>query len=208
MLIWNLMTAGGWLMWPILICSLAATTIIVERLWTLRRRKVLPPKLLIALQGWAHQGRVGTVNLDDIAKASPLGRLVVEAIQSRHLDRDQIKTRVEDQGRVVTHQMERFLNTLGSIASVTPLLGLLGTVFGMIEVFTVISSEGTGNAEILAGGIGQALVTTAAGLTVAVPSLLFYRYLQGRVDELVLEMEQHVIHLTDLLADAHGQDNT
>lgn len=190
---------GGWLMLPILACSVIALTIVLERMWSLRRRRILPPKLLLALRAWAHQGRVGNASVQDVAGSSPLGRLVVTALRNRHESRERLRTAIEERGRQITHELERFLNTLGTIAAITPLLGLLGTVFGMIEVFTVISTQGSGDAEILAGGISKALLTTAAGLTVAIPSLLFYRYFQGKVDALVLQMEQEAVHLLDIL---------
>lgn len=199
----ELFIAGGWLMWPILLCSVVAMTIVVERLWTLRLARVLPPNLVKALRQWSQGGkithRITPDNLTMLAQQSPLGRIVAAALLNRGQSRDIVKESVEDSGRQVVHELERFLNTLGTIAAITPLLGLLGTVFGMIQVFTVISIEGTGNAELLAGGISKALITTAAGLTVAIPSLLFHRYFTGRVDELVIRMEDEAIRLVDII---------
>jgi biopolymer transport protein ExbB len=191
--------AGGWLMIPILTCSLVASTIIVERLWSLRRARVLPGRLLKALRDWSEGGKVSLTNLDKLTMQSPLGRIVAVGLLNRARGREIVKETIEDTGRYVVHQLERFLNTLGTIAAITPLLGLLGTVFGMIEVFTVISVQGTGDAEQLAGGISKALITTAAGLTVAIPTLLFYRYFRGKVDALVLHMELEVMRLVDLI---------
>jgi biopolymer transport protein ExbB len=191
--------AGGWLMIPILVCSLVASTIIVERLWSLRRARVLPERLLEALREWSEGGMVSLAKLDKLTMQSPLGRIVAVGLVNRARGREIVKETIEDTGRYVVHQLERFLNTLGTIAAITPLLGLLGTVFGMIEVFTVISVQGTGDAEQLAGGISKALITTAAGLTVAIPTLLFYRYFRGKVDALVLHMELEVMRLVDLI---------
>jgi biopolymer transport protein ExbB len=197
--------AGGWLMIPILVCSLVASTIIVERLWSLRRARVLPERLLEALREWSEGGMVSLAKLDKLTMQSPLGRIVAVGLVNRARGREIVKETIEDTGRYVVHQLERFLNTLGTIAAITPLLGLLGTVFGMIEVFTVISVQGTGDAEQLAGGISKALITTAAGLTVAIPTLLFYRYFRGKVDALVLHMELEVMRLVDLIH-AGGQE--
>ncbi|MEE4380194.1 MAG: MotA/TolQ/ExbB proton channel family protein [Candidatus Competibacteraceae bacterium] len=199
----ELFIAGGWLMWPILLCSIVAMTIVVERLWSLRLVRVLPPNLVKALHHWSQGGkithRITPDNLTKLAQQSPLGRIVAAALLNREQGREIVKESVEDSGRQVVHELERFLNTLGTIAAITPLLGLLGTVFGMIQVFTVISVEGTGNAELLAGGISKALITTATGLTVAIPSLLFHRYFTGRVDELVIRMEDEAIRLVDII---------
>jgi biopolymer transport protein ExbB len=131
--------------------------------------------------------------------ASPLGRILAAGLSARHLDREHMKEQIEDVGRHVVHDMERYLNTLGTIASITPLLGLLGTVIGMIDVFAVITTQGIGDAGVLAGGISKALITTAAGLTVAIPSLMFYRYFRGRVDELVVTMEQEALKMVEAL---------
>ena len=119
--------------------------------------------------------------------------------------REIIREAVEDTGRHVVHELERYLNTLGTIAAITPLLGLLGTVFGMIEVFNVISVRGSGDAQLLAGGISQALITTAAGLTVAIPTLLFYRYFRGKIEALVVRLEEQSNHLMQMLPEPSGE---
>lgn len=195
----ELIKAGGWLMLPILACSVVALAIILERLWALRRARVLPEPLVKALHSAARNGRIADSGFGKRALESPLGRIVLAGWNNRTRGREFVKERIEDTGRQVVHELERFLNALGTIAAIAPLLGLLGTVFGMIEVFNVISTEGSGNAELLAGGISTALITTAAGLTVAIPSLLFYRYFRARVDTLVLLMEQEAIHLIELV---------
>jgi biopolymer transport protein ExbB len=195
----ELLIAGGWVMWPILLCSALALAIIIERFWTLRRSKVLPIDLGDEVRQWAASGRLDPKHIDALRVNSPLGAVLAAAVEVRHKPREQIKERVEDIGRHQLHRMERFLNTLGTIAGITPLLGLLGTVFGMIRMFLGILTHGVGDANLLAGGIGEALISTAAGLCVAIPALMFYRYFRGRIAEYIVEIEQQVIALLDTL---------
>jgi biopolymer transport protein ExbB len=195
----ELLIAGGWVMWPILLCSALALAIIIERFWSLRRAKVLPLDLGDEVRQWASTGRLDPKHLETLRVNSPLGAILAAALEVRHKPREQIKERVEDVGRHQLHGMERFLNTLGTIAGITPLLGLLGTVFGMIEMFLGILTHGVGDANQLAGGIGTALVSTAAGLCVAIPAYMFFRYFRGRIAEFVVEMEQQVIALIDTI---------
>lgn len=195
----DLIKAGGWLMVPILACSLAAATLIVERLLALRRARVLPEQLVTILRRWVELGAVHLTDMDVLPLGSPLGRIVAAGLANRYRSRDILRERVEDVGRHVVHELERFLNALGTIAAISPLLGLLGTVTGMIKVFEVVATQGNSNFSLLSTGIAEALVTTAAGLTVAIPSLLFYRYFQRRIDELVVDMEQETLELIDLL---------
>ena len=195
----ELLIAGGWVMWPILACSALALAIILERFWTLRRKAVLPPGLGQEVREWAAQHKLDPGHVEALRATSPLGELLAAAIEVRHRPREVIKERVEDVGRHVVHQMERFLNTLGTISGIAPLLGLLGTVIGMIRMFLAILEHGVGDVAQLAGGIGQALITTAAGLCVAIPALMFYRYFRGRVLEYVVEMEKQAIALLDTL---------
>ncbi len=196
----ELIKAGGWLIVPILVCSLAAAIIIFERLLALRRARVLPRQLMAILQHWTELGAVSQQQeVHTLPLASPLGRIVAAGLANRGRSREILRERIEDTGRHVAHELERFLNTLGTIAAISPLLGLLGTVAGMIKIFQVVSVQGNSNFSLLSVGIAEALVTTAAGLTVAIPSLLFYRYFQGRVDELVVHMEQETLQLIDLL---------
>lgn len=203
----ELIKAGGWLMIPILACSFAATVIIFERLLALRRARVLPMPLLATLQRWLQCGAVDAQEAAALPSQSPLGRIVAAGLAVRGRGRDILRERVEDSGRHVVHELERFLNLLGTIAAISPLLGLLGTVAGMIKIFQVVSVQGNSNFSLLSVGIAEALVTTAAGLTVAIPSLLFYRYFQRRVDELVVGMEQQTLRLIDLLdADSNAQE--
>ena len=195
----EMIKAGGWVMWPILACSVIALAIILERLWMLRRSRVLPVHLVKTLGDWTKGGAITQDSLDQLGTRSPLGKVVAAGLTNRAYGREIVKESIEDTGRHVIHGLERFLNTLGTIAAIAPLLGLLGTVLGMIEVFDVISAEGSGDKELLASGISKALITTAAGLTVAIPALLFYRYFSGKVDRLVVGMEKEAMRLVDLI---------
>ncbi|MGY6518923.1 MAG: MotA/TolQ/ExbB proton channel family protein [Lysobacteraceae bacterium] len=195
----ELLLAGGWVMWPILALSAVAIAIIIERFWTLRRRSVIPPGLGEEVREWARNRQLDPAHIEVLRGNSPLGELLAAGLDVRHRPREHIKERIEDTGRHVVHQLERFLNTLGTIAGVAPLLGLLGTVTGMIRMFLGILEYGVGDASRLAGGIGEALVSTAAGLVVAIPALAFYRYFRGRVSEYVVEMEKQAMVLIDTL---------
>ena len=195
----DLLKAGGWLTLPILACSLAAATIIIERLLALRRARVLPGQLVVILRRWTEQGAIDPQEVAALALDSPLGRIVAAGLACRGRRREIVREQVEDTGRHVVHELERFLNALGTIAAISPLLGLLGTVAGMITIFQIVAVEGNSNFSLLSVGIAEALVTTAAGLAVAIPSLLFYRYFHARVDRLVVQMEQETLQLIDLL---------
>ena len=200
----ELVQAGGWLMYPILLSSIIAAGIIAERLWTLQTRKVIPEKLMTGIWNLLSKDQLTEQNIIEIEQGSPLGKVLAAGLVNRHLSRDLIRESIEETGRFVTHELEKFLNTLGTISTITPLLGLLGTVIGMIKVFTAITTVGVGDPTVLAGGISEALITTAAGLTVAIPSLIFYRYLKRKIDELVVGMEQEAMKLVEVL---HGDRN-
>jgi len=195
----EIILAGGWLMSPILLCSTLALAIIIERFWTLRRSKVTPEGLSATVEDWAAKHELDQTHLTKLRTDSPLGRIFASALLNRKRSRDIIKEAVEDTGRHVVHDLERFLNTLGTIAGISPLLGLLGTVIGMIKVFSAIMISGVGDANVLAGGISEALITTAAGLTVAIPSYFFYRFFRGMVAEYVISMEEKAISLIDCI---------
>lgn len=195
----ELVQAGGWLMIPILLCSVVAAGISVERFWTLRAEQVAPRDLLTQVWTWIRNNEMDSSRLREVKSGSPLGQLLAAGITSHRRGRDVMKESIEEVANHVVHELERYLNTLGTVAAITPLLGLLGTVIGMIKVFTAIQLEGTGNAAVLAGGISEALITTAAGLTVAIPSLFFHRYFQRKVDELVIYMEQEALKLVEVL---------
>ncbi len=198
----ELVKAGGWLMLPIFLCSVAALAIIGERFWTLQRQRICPDGLVVQVWQWLKKGELTEERIHDVGVASPLGRILAVGLVNRDCEREIMKEGIEDVGRHVIHELERYLNTLGTIASITPLLGLLGTVIGMIKVFAVITTQGIGDPGVLAGGISEALITTATGISVAIPSLMFYRYFRGRVNELVISMEQEVLKMIEVL---HGE---
>lgn len=193
------MEAGGWLMWPIFACSVIATAIVIERAWTLRRARIMPDNLVTRIWQLYRQGQLTDERIDEIREASPLGRMLAAGLVNRNHSREVMKEAIGDAGRHVVAQLGRYLNTLGTIASVAPLLGLLGTVFGMIDIFGVIMDTGTGNAGLLAGGISTALLTTAAGLSVAIPTLLFHRFLESKVERIALAMEDQALRLVEVL---------
>ena len=195
----DLVHSGGWLMVPIILCSIAATAIVGERLWSLQRERVAPEGLVANVWELVRAGELTEERVRELHRESPLGRILAAVLISGDFDREAMKESIEDVGRHVVHELKRYLDTLGTIAAITPLLGLLGTVIGMIRVFGVITAQGVGEPRLLAGGISEALITTAAGLTVAIPSLLFHRFLRGRVDELVLTMEQEALKLVGVL---------
>lgn len=195
----EIILAGGWLMAPILLCSTLAVAIVIERFWSLRRTSVVPDGVGEMVEGWAARHELDIDHLNQLRSGSSLGRVLAAALTNRHRPRELIKEAVEDTGRHVVHELERFLNTLGTIAAIAPLLGLLGTVIGMIKVFSAIMLHGVGNANELAGGISEALITTAAGLTVAIPSYFFYRYFRGMVAEYVISMEAQAINLIEAI---------
>lgn len=195
----ELLIAGGPGMIPIVICSVLVVGIIIERFWSLRRSVVAPPQLGEEVRGWAAGRRMEAAHLDALAKNSPLGEILAGALRVRHLGREAVRERVEDVGRVVIHDLGRFLNTLGTLALISPLLGLLGTVIGLINMFLAILGHGVGDAQYMAGGIGEALVCTASGIAVAVPAYVFHRFFRGRVAALGIQMEREVMALMDAL---------
>jgi len=200
----EILMAGGWAMLPILVCSAVAIAIILERFWSLRRSAVIPPTLGTEVREWARTRKLDPQHVEALRGTSPLGEILAAALSVRLRSREIIKERVEDTGRHVVHRLERFLNTLGTIALISPLLGLLGTVFGLIKMFFAVMVSGVGDPLKMAGGIGEALVCTAAGLCVAIPAYFFHRYFRGLVADYVVDMEQQVILLMDELA-AHAE---
>ncbi|MCW6029874.1 biopolymer transport protein ExbB [Stenotrophomonas rhizophila] len=204
---WELVKAGGWPMLPLLLLGVLALAIVLERFWTLRRNEVLPPGLGQEVRNWAARGKLDPSHIQSLRGNSPLGALLATALEARNRPRDQIRERIEDAGRHLVHRMERFLNALGTIASAGPLLGLLGTVVGMIQMFMGILDHGVGDVNQLAGGIGKALVCTATGMIVAIPALMFHRYFKGRIAGYVIEMEQEASALLDALDGRPGVMN-
>jgi len=205
--VWELVKAGGWPMLPLLLLGVLALAIVLERFWTLRRNEVLPPGLGQEVRNWAARGKLDPSHIQSLRGNSPLGALLATALEARNRPRDQIRERIEDAGRHLVHRMERFLNALGTIASAGPLLGLLGTVVGMIQMFMGILDHGVGDVNQLAGGIGKALVCTATGMIVAIPALMFHRYFKGRIAGYVIEMEQEASALLDALDGRPGVMN-
>jgi biopolymer transport protein ExbB len=199
---WEIIQAGGPMMWPIIACSIMAAAIVLERLWTLQQKRVLPRELTEQVWRWVQNNQVNDKLISALEQNSPLGRVLAVGLANRHRTREIMMERLEDAGRHVVHELERFLNTLGTIASISPLLGLLGTVTGIIRAFNAISIEGTGDPRILSGGIGEALIATAAGLCVAIPSLFAYRILRGRVNRIVIQMEKEAMKLIDAMEGA------
>lgn len=195
----EIVQAGGWLMAPIIICSLIAAAIIGERLISLQRKKVLPDGMSAKVWQWVEEDELDERHIRALRDSSPLGMILSAGLGARNRERSVIKEQIEDTGRHVAHELNRFLTTLGTIAAISPLLGLLGTVVGMVQVFAAITTHGVGDPSVLADGISQALITTAAGLTVAIPSLIGYRYLRNHVDSLVVQMEQEATKLVDTI---------
>ena len=195
----DIVKAGGWLMAPIILCAIIALGIVLERYWTLQLKRVIPEDLTSKVWAWVKRDALDQNKIQTLHQGSPLGQILAAGLINRDRDRTIMKDSVEDTGRHVVHELERYLDTLGTIAAITPLLGLLGTVIGMVKVFTAITTHGVGDPTVLAGGIAEALITTGAGLTVAIPALIGYRYYRNRIDSLVVEMEKEAIKLVEAL---------
>ena len=205
----EILQSGGWLMAPILLCSVVAAAICIERGWTLQRTRVVPPDLPTRVWEALQSGGLQGLQLHELRASSPLGQVLAAGLsQARTVRpgaegqlgvvgaaRERMKEIMAETIAQVSHGLERHLTSLGVIASVAPLLGLLGTVVGMIKVFTALMLDGGGDPKALAGGISEALITTAAGLTVAIPALMFHRFFLRRVDDLALELEQEAAEL-------------
>lgn len=184
---------------PILLCSVAAIAIVFERSWTLSASRIAPPDLLNHVWESYRSNRLNVDRIIELRNDSPLGEVFAAGLANMKHGRAVMKDAMEEAGNKVTHEMERFLSVLGTIATISPLLGLLGTVLGMIEVFTQIMIHGTGNAGLLAGGISKALITTATGLSVAIPAMVFHRHFERKIDGIVVEMEQQSTRLVDAI---------
>lgn len=199
---YELIVAGGWLMVPIILCSIAVVAIAIERYISLRPDRIVPPKLLGQVWHDLKHNQLTREKVAELKRASPLGFVLAAGLANASHGREVMKDSIEEAASQVIHKLERYLNVLDTIASIAPLLGLLGTVFGMIQVFNAIMLQGSGNTGVLAGGISQALITTAAGLIVAIPAMIFHRYFERRVDSLVVTMEDQAIRLVDAV---HGE---
>lgn len=188
-------------MWVIILCSVIAVSIVLERLWSLQQRRVIPPDLTRRIWALVEAGQVNDKVIAALEVNSALGKVLATGLANRHRPREVLMERLEDAGRHVAHDLDRFLNTLGTIAGVSPLLGLLGTVTGIIKAFNTIYTGGLGDPRALSGGISEALLTTAAGLLVAIPAFVAYRYLRGKVDGIVVQIEKDVVRFADALND-------
>ena len=197
----DLLKPGGIIMFPLLLCSVLALAIIIERFWTLRVSRLAPKSMVQDLWASIRKKELNARKIKELKESAPLGRILASGLVNAKHGRDIMKESIQEEASHVVHEMERFLTALGTIAVITPLLGLLGTVIGMIKVFAQLQLEGAGNAAALAGGISEALITTAAGMTVAIPALIFHRYFLRRVDEIVVDMEQESLRLVEVL---HG----
>lgn len=198
--VWELVKSGGWMMLPIILSSIAAMAIVAERLWTLRASRVTPPHLLGQVWMWIKDKQLTSDKLKELRADSPLGEILAAGLANSRHGREIMKECIEEAAGRVIHELERYINALGTIAAMAPLLGLLGTVLGMIDIFSAfMGTQMTANAAVLAGGISKALITTAAGLMVGIPAVFFHRFLQRRIDELVVGMEQEAIKLVEVV---------
>ena len=195
----ELIKAGGFVMWPLLLCSIIAVAIIGERLIALQRRRVAPVTAIKAAREWGRRGEISGEQIKTLEEGSPLGRILAVGLMNRRHPRAIVREAIEDTGRHVAVELDRYLDALGTIAAIAPFLGLLGTVLGMIHMFSGLGQQGVGDPAILASGIAQALTTTATGLGIAIPSLIFYRYLRARVNALLTDMEREALRLVEIL---------
>lgn len=193
--------AAGWPIWPLLFASIVAVALIIERLLTLRRSKIIPDGLLEKVVAELRQTGATPEMINRVALSSPLGRVFAAGLRNVRSPREVMKESIEEAGRAVTHDLERFLTTLGTIASISPLMGLFGTVVGMIEIFGS-QAPGGSNPQQLAHGISIALYNTGFGLVIAMPSMIFWRHFRATVDGFVIEMEQQAIRLVEVV---HGE---
>lgn len=195
----ELLQAGGWMMLPIVLSSVVALAIIIERFWILQPKKLAPADTLDHVQSMLKKGKLTTQQVQTLRQTSPLGVILAAGLMNARYGRESMKESIQEAAGAVVHDLEKFLSTLGSIAAITPLLGLLGTVIGMIDVFSAIMIHGTGDAARLAGGISTALLTTAGGLVVAIPAIYFHRFFVRRVEEITVQMEQSAVRTVDLV---------
>jgi biopolymer transport protein ExbB len=199
--VWEIIKAAGWPIWPLIFASIIALAIIVERFWALRTDMVVPENLLPEVQRSLSQGGITKETCARLQEHSPLGEIFASALMNIDSSREVRKEAIEESGRAVAHRLEKYLTTLGTIATVSPLLGLLGTVIGMVELFGAFTATGHDVAQF-ARGISVALYNTAGGIIVAVPAMIFYRYFRGRVDGFIVEMEQQAVKLVEII---HGE---
>jgi biopolymer transport protein ExbB len=199
--VFEIIKSGGWVMVPLVLCSILSIAIMSERFWSLQRKNVVPKGLVPQIWKWVKEGRLDKQRLTALRNSSPLGKILAAGLVNMHHDREMMKASIEEASGQVVHELERYLNALATIAEISPLLGLLGTVTGLIKMFAAIGQVGLGNPMVLSTGLAEALITTAAGLFVAIPAYVGYRYFRGLVDELVVAMEQEALKMIDVL---HG----
>lgn len=203
----EIIKAGGWVMVPLILCSIFAVAIIAERFWTLRESRVAPKNLVAQVWQWEKAGHLDARRIADLRRSSPLGRILAAGLVNRKHSRDIMKESIEDVGRHVAHDLERFLGILGTITAMSPLLGLLGTVLGIMKIFSAIMTHGIGDPNMMAGGIAEALIDTVTGLGIAIPSMFFYRYFHSRVDALVITMEQEALKMVEIIKGQREYDS-
>lgn len=197
----SIIQAAGWPIWPLLIASIIAVALIIERAVALRRVKIVPSGLLQSTVAEFRQSGTSEAQLARLEDHSPLGRVLAAGMRNARSSREIMKESIEEAGRGVAHQLERYLTTLGTIASIAPLMGLFGTVVGMIEIFGSPTASGT-NPQALAHGISVALYNTGFGLIIAIPAMIFHRHFRAQVDGFLIEMEQEAVKLVEIL---HGE---
>lgn len=197
----EIVKAAGWPIWPLLLASVIAVALILERLVTLRRNKIVPPGLLQRAVGEFRRGADNSRLLADLERHSPLGRVLAAGLRNVGTSREVMKESIEEAGAAVAHELNRYLTTLGTIASISPLMGLFGTVVGMIEIFGS-QTPGTGSPQQLASGISIALYNTGFGIFIAVPAMIFWRHFRALVDSFVIQMEQQAVRLVEYM---HGE---
>ena len=202
----EIIKAGGWVMGPLIMCSVFALAIIAERFWTLRESRVAPKNLVAQVWQWEKTGHLDVRRIADLRRSSPLGKILAAGLLNRKHSREVMKESIEDVGRHVAHELERFLDILGTITAMSPLLGLLGTVLGIIKIFSTIMTHGIGDPNMMAGGIAEALIDTVTGLSIAIPSMFFYRYFHSRVDALVITMEQESLKMVEIIKGQREND--
>lgn len=191
-----ILQAAGWPIWPLLIASIIGLALIIERILYLRRPRILPPELLDDVIRVYHNGKIGPEVISNLEQNSPLGRVLAAGLRNINAPREVMKESIEEAGRGAAHELERFLTTLGTIATLAPLMGLFGTVVGMIEIFGSQNAAGTNPAQ-LAHGISVALYNTGFGLAIAMPALVFYRHFRALVDSFIVDMEQQAVKFVD-----------
>jgi biopolymer transport protein ExbB len=199
--VWELVKAGGWLMAPIIVASIVALAICIERGWALRSRRVAPPELLPEVWNWIRNNQLNADRLRQLKSGSPLGEILAAGLLNSRHGREIMKESIEESANVVIHHMEKYLSVLGTLAMISPLLGLLGTVVGIIEAFMAVTGGGMADPSLLAAGISKALVTTAGGLFIAIPAMVMHRFFIRHIANMAVEMEQQAIKLVDIV---HG----